>query len=281
MRHALVPTTFLSVEGDDRVDFVSGLVSGNVRDLAAGDSVRSLMLNHRGHALAELTAWRLGDSLLLAVHDGQGELVRTEFEGRIIFDQVEIGDVTHSHSLLAVLDWHAGTELPGGVLATARARRSHSPAIDLVASGDGVDQAAALEALGSVPVGLDELELERIRAGIPSAVRDAGAGVLPQEAGLEPLVSYRKGCYLGQEIMARIEARGNMRRQLQGVALSAEPAEGERDILLDGRRVGRLGSVTLDPELGWLGLAVLRNDLEEGASLCVGGVRAVSRALSE
>ncbi len=280
MRHALVPTTFLSVTGDDRVDFVSGLVTGNVRNLAAGEAVRSLMLNYRGHALAELTTWRLDDSLLLAVHDGQGELVRTEFEGRIIFDQVEISDVTDSHALLTVLDWQDGTDVPDGVLAQASARRSQSPAIDLVLSGDGAAQAAALAALGSVPVSLAELELERIRAGIPSAVRDAGAGVLPQESGLEPLVSYRKGCYLGQEIMARIEARGNMRRQLTAVALSGEPAEGERDILLEGRRVGRLGSVTRDPELGWLGLAVLRNDLDAGANLEVGGVRAVSRALS-
>ena len=125
------------------------------------------------------------------------------------------------------------------------------------------DAPALFEALlgaGAAPAGEDALTLARVVAGLPAAETEGGEGVLPQEAGLEPLLSYRKGCYLGQEIMARIEARGTVRRELRRLALSALPATGARDILKGGKVVGRLGAVAIHPEEGVVGLGVVRKD---------------------
>jgi folate-binding protein YgfZ len=137
----------------------------------------------------------------------------------------------------------------------------------------------ALLSAGATAGGRPALELARVAAGIPSVAGEAGEGVLPQEAGLEALVSYRKGCYLGQEIMARVEARGNLRRRLGVLRLEGEPSEGARDIRHEGRRVGRLGTLARHPGLGLIALAVLRSDLGEDASLEVGGAVARPAAL--
>ena len=111
-------------------------------------------------------------------------------------------------------------------------------------------------------------------AGIASASGEGGEGALPQEVGLEHAVSYRKGCYLGQEIMARIEARGNLRKGLRGLKLAALPGSETRDLTLEGKKVGRLGSVAEHPDLGIIALASVRMELEAGQEVEVGEITA-------
>jgi folate-binding protein YgfZ len=134
---------------------------------------------------------------------------------------------------------------------------------------------AALQAAGAVTGDRAGLEASRVAAGLARAAVDAGPGVLPQEAGLDEALSTRKGCYLGQEIMARIEARGRLKRSLTILALGDRDGDGPpadaRAVLADGRRVGRLGTVALHPEAGLLALAVLRGDLEGDAPLRAAG----------
>jgi folate-binding protein YgfZ len=155
-----------------------------------------------------------------------------------------------------------------------RARRSLAGGVDLIAQVDRVSGLRQrLLVAGAREGSAADLDLLRVQAGVATAAGEGGEGVLPQEAGLEGHVSYRKGCYLGQEIMARIEARGNLRRQLTGLNLKGRPAAGERSIVLDGRLVGRLGTVAADGDRV-LALAVLRNDLPVDAELEVGGVKA-------
>src|SRR5690606_9961401 len=100
-------------------------------------------------------------------------------------------------------------------------RRSLAGGFDLGMFGaGGADELLArLEAAGAVVVGPEQLAAARIAALLPSAGAEGGEGVLPQESGLTSLLSYRKGCYLGQEIMARIEARGKLRRSLASIEL--------------------------------------------------------------
>lgn len=280
---------FLKVSGADRLDFVHGLVSNQVKQLPATGTSVSLLLNHRGQALAQLRTLRFEDHLLLAVEDGAGPHVLQEFESHIIFDQVELSDVTDRYQLLTLQGEGAvecaaacsGAGIPetglfgvaDGVFVT-RARRSQAGGVDLIVAAD---QATALRQrlvdAGASPGRAAELDLLRVQAGVATAAGEGGEGVLPQEAGLEDYVSYRKGCYLGQEIMARIEARGNLRRQLTSLSLTGLPAAGERSITLDGRMVGRLGTVAVDGDTV-LALAVLRNDLAGDAQLEVGGVQA-------
>ncbi len=264
------------MSGDDRLDFVHGLVTGDVKGLQACSGVLSLLLNHRGHALAQMTVLRLPEMLLLAVEYGLADSVFAELNRHIIFDQVVVERHPDGFSQLTVqaedpaLDAAvtALADLPGW-LGSVAARRSQSGGTDLFFRGDTDEALSVLAALGSSGLDPAGLERERVAAGVPAAPLDAGEGVLPQEAGLEHLVSYRKGCYLGQEIMARIEARGNMRRGLRQIRLDGNPGS-ERDVTLDGRRVGRLGTVLHHDELGWTGLAILRLDLPADARLQAG-----------
>lgn len=284
MFHARVKAGFIEATGDDQLDFLHGLLSNDVKGLPQGGANRSLLLNHRGHALAQMTVARAEGRVILAVEGGLAEFVLGELDRHRIFDQVELREVPDGITLLTVQGEDTGAaaaalEASGRLLARGAARRSEAGGSDFLLELPEEDALALLADLPSRPVDDAELELERIRAGVPSATLDGGAGVLPQEAGLEPLISYRKGCYLGQEIMARIEARGNLRRGLKRVLLEAEPGQDEDDgdawrtVLADGRRVGRLGSVTRETDGSWIGLAVLRLDLPEDAVLEAAGTR--------
>jgi folate-binding protein YgfZ len=97
------------------------------------------------------------------------------------------------------------------------------------------------------------------------------AGTIPQEAGLnERAVSFTKGCYVGQETVARLYYRGKPNRHLRGLRLSA-PATTGQELRLGERVVGEVGSVALSPDLGPIALALIRREAEPGAVLAVGG----------
>src|SRR5690554_3689831 len=98
MNHALIRSGFLEVTGEDRIDFVNGLVTGDVRRLQPGSGTGALLLNHRGHALAQLTVVRTDGLLLLAVEDGKTEMLLAELQDHVIFDQVELRTATGSWS---------------------------------------------------------------------------------------------------------------------------------------------------------------------------------------
>lgn len=278
MFNAQIDSGFITVTGEDRLDFVHGLVSADVRGLAEGSGTGALLLNHRGHALAQLTVVRLPGLLLLAVEDAMTEFVFSELDRHIIFDQVTLERPQAEWTQLTVQgpaqDIAADLDrlrAADSFAAAVVARRSLSGGHDLFFRAPYASLAPLIGELLSETADRQQLEQARVEAGVAAAALDAGEGVLPQEAGLEHLVSYRKGCYLGQEIMARIEARGNLRRGLRRIRLEGD-AGTERDVLLDGRRVGRLGTVTAAAEgnASRAGLAVLRLDLPVDAELTVG-----------
>lgn len=291
----LLGSGVLKASGSDRLDFVHGQVSCAVKNLPAGGFSEGLMLNHKGHALAQLRVLRRNEALLLVVDGGATAAVARRLQEHIIFDQVILEPQPSSvlslqgeaaDEVLAAVGLElpeagavAETALAGAPLLLHRARRSGAGGYDLLVP---TEQAGAvfdaLVAAGALPAGEAALELARVLAGVPDAEHEAGEGVLPQEAGLEPLVDYRKGCYLGQEIMARIEARGKLRRSLQGLRLRARPEKGVRDVLANGKTVGRLGTVAEHPQLGVVALAVLRDDLAE-VELMVGTVAARAATL--
>ena len=281
----------LRATGADRVEFLHGQVTNDVRGLPEGGTGEGLLLNHKGHALAQLRTLRRRDDLYLAVEGGASPLVREHLDRHIVFDDVQIKDLTGEivawtlqgataavDALLAELG--ADRPAPGAsvrvpldqaaVLVVA-SRRSGAGGVDLHLLARQAEVVRdRLVGAGAVPAQPVVLPLLRVVAGIPHATSEAGEGVLPQEAGLEPLVSYRKGCYLGQEIMARIEARGTVRRALRGVRLEGEPEHDEVEAA--GRSVGRLGTSVPHPELGWIALAVVRSDLSDDARPSFGGI---------
>ncbi|HEX7039179.1 MAG TPA: hypothetical protein VF202_03590 [Trueperaceae bacterium] len=287
----------LEVSGPDAAAFLHGQLANDVTGLRPGGTNRSLLLNHKGHALAEAQVLRLEERrLVLVVDDDRVEQVAESLERHVVFDEVELrrvpaAAVTLQGSAAAdILAAAAGArgaagapgegafasvKLAGAAALVYAVRRSSAGGFDALALGPGDASAleAALVSAGAVPVGPGGLDAARVAAGVSSAGREGGEGVLPQEAGLERFVSFRKGCYLGQEIMARVAARGAVRRGLATLELAGEPAG--RDVEAGGRVVGRLGTVARLPDGSLRALAVLRHDLTEGTAVSAGGAGAV------
>ena len=143
--------------------------------------------------------------------------------------------------------------------------------IDLIAAA--ADSARLLEALlgaGAVEVTAEAAEILRIEAGTPRYGAEMGAETMPAEAGIvEQVVSFTKGCYIGQETVARLHYKGRPNRHLRGLKLSA-PAEPGATLRLGEKEVGKLGGAAVSPALGPIGLAILRREAEPGAELAVG-----------
>lgn len=290
----LLGTTPLRLTGADRLEFLHGQVSNEVKRLTAGESRTALLLNIRGHALALLRVYRREDDLFASVEGGAGALVERELRAHIIFDQVELGNLSGSLSTLTLQGEGAATtakqvfgtvpapdtfvQMPfaSAKVLVSPVTRSRAGGFDLhVLTKDAAELLTALQGAGAQLAGEDALGAVRIEAGLAGAELEGGEGALPQEVGLEHAVSYRKGCYLGQEIMARIEARGKLRRRLMGLKLDGVPEQGVRDLTRNGKIVGRLGGVAAHPHLGVIALGSVRTELEVGAGLEVGGVSGI------
>lgn len=150
--------------------------------------------------------------------------------------------------------------------------------IDVLFDADALEPVrGALEEAGAIEVSGAAAEIVRVEQGRPRYGIDLDQGTIPQEAGLnERAVSFTKGCYVGQETVARLYYRGKPNRHLRGLCLSG-PIERGATLLLGEREVGSLGSAVVSPVLGPIGLALVRREAEPGARLAVGdeGVEAV------
>jgi len=311
----LLAVTPLRITGSDRAAFLHGQLSNAVQGLAAGACNHTLQLNTRGQVVGEGLLCVREDDVFLAVDEGLGPDVRASLEAHIVFDDVRIEDLSDTLTALTVQGPDAtrivarafgeapeagrsvqpsfgGSEGSGGGSAPrvllCRRRRSLAGGVDVHLLAHQLAPAvAALEAAGAEAAGEDALELMRVLAGVPSAAREGAGGGLPQELGLAAAVSFGKGCYLGQEIMARIEARGAVRKGLRRLRLTpadpsvAPPDLGGRSLRAGGREVGRLGTAVSLPEGGLAALAVVRLDLPEAAALAVADDAGASVATAE
>lgn len=289
----------LRITGADRAGFLHGQLSNMVQGVRPGECNRTLQLNVRGQVVGEGTLCARENDHFLAVDDGRGGVVRASLEQHVVFDDVAIQDLSGELAALTlqgkdaagVLGRALGTPPQAGafaryavgdaeVMAAAR-KRSRAGGFDLhLLARQLPEVVVALRGAGARLAGGSALTLARVLGAVPSVVHEGGSGSLPQELGLEDALSYRKGCYLGQEIMARIEARGAVRKGLARVrldgsaeALASLPESEDRSLRVEGREVGRLGSVARAPDGSWWGLAVLRRDLPAEILLAVGDAR--------
>ena len=143
--------------------------------------------------------------------------------------------------------------------------------VDLIAAAaDAGRLRAALLGAGAVEVGAEAVEILRIEAGTPRFGAEMGAETMPAEAGIvESAVSFAKGCYIGQETVARLHYKGRPNRNLRGLRLSA-PAAAGAILRLGEKEVGRVGSACVSPALGPIALAIVRREAEPGDELAVG-----------
>ena len=258
----------VAVSGGDGLEWLEDLVSAEVADLQVGSSRRSLLLSPTGHVRAEFTVAMAEDGILLIQDPQQASSVADLLSPYVLSSDVGLSDRTSQLALFAV---------PGGP-GPARVAGAGGWAPSCLGGGGRdivADRAEAAAVRGALKAGLieatpDDVERWRVWAGLPRAALDARPDDLPQETGLGEAVAFDKGCYLGQEAMARVRNFGHPRRVLLPFE-TAEPVERGQAVFADGGEVGvitsavRAGSRTLI-------LAKVRWDAREGALRTTGGV---------
>lgn len=260
------------VEGPDAGSFLQGLLSNDVTGLATGDACAALLLDAKGHVRADVRVRDDGEgAYTLMVSAALAEEVAGALHRYHFSEDLEI----LGPEAVELLTVGGGAAVPGGP-----DRISVPGAIPGTRDVVVDDAAAALAALGVEEAPAEALELARIAAGVPRIGVNTGPATLVQEAGLQDTaVSFGKGCYLGQETVARIAFRGRVNRTLRGIALGA-PASPGAALTHGGREVGRLTSAGVTPDLGPIGLAIVRAEVPPGDEVTVEGSSAPGRVVT-
>lgn len=251
--------------GRDRQTFLQGMVTNEVASLAPGDGCYAFQLDATGHVLADLRALCGDGFLLLDVEPGEAEKVAARLDEYLVMERCRIADVSGETGQILL----GGTGAPAyleslGIEGASAWREGQNATVAL----DGIDILVAATRLLPVPaydfyfpaskppslpgeaVSLASLEPYRIEAGIPRFPVDMDARTLAPETGQAPrAIHYRKGCYIGQEIVARIDARGHTNRTLVGF-LPCVVVPSETPVTAEGRPVGRVTSSALAPSSG-------------------------------
>jgi tRNA-modifying protein YgfZ len=274
----------LALSGPQAIEFLNGQITNELAGLQVGEGRYAAFLTHKGKML--------GDLRVLAAEGSEGLELLLDTERvalQSLFDMirrfkvgydVELHKRTLERGLLSLIgpraEAVAGVDLgpeehtsgPVSIDGIQALAIRADAGIDLLApAGDTAALAEALRARGAEPVGDAAAECLRIESGRPRFGVDLDESVIPQEAGLnERAVSFTKGCYVGQETVARLFYKGKPNRHLRGLRLSAA-AEPGATLLLGEREVGRLSSVADSPRLGPIGLALVRREAEPGAQL--------------
>jgi len=274
----------LALTGPERREFLHGQVTQDIETLEPGHGRYAALLTHKGKMLSDLRVLDLGDELLLSCERaGLQELFNMIRRYKLGAD-VELHKRTLEMGELSLIGPDArriagATELGPDEHDNVRATIGEHDVI-LVATDLGVDvfcDAEATEgvrgtllAAGAVEVTEAAAELVRVERGRPRYGVDVDDNTIPQEAGLnERAVSFTKGCYVGQETVARLFYRGKPNRHLRGLRLSAEVEPGT-PLLLGEKEVGRLTSVAVSPTHGPIGLALVRRQAEPGTTITAG-----------
>ncbi len=266
----------LELIGADRLRFLHGLVSCDVKGLAAGSGSYGFFTTGQGRILADFALLALEDRLWLDLPPGLEGEIAAHLGKYLIADRVEVRPLVDFRPLalvgpglealmpeLEVLpagEWaHQRLEVGGIEVGLGRHPRFGAPAaVAWVPTEQAERFVEVLAERGARPVGFEALEIMRVEAGLPRFGVDFGPENFPQETGQEEAaVSYTKGCYLGQEVVARIHYRGGVQRSLRGLRFSGELPERGAALVFDGREAGTVGSTANSPRFGGIGLAVM------------------------
>jgi len=273
----------LLLKGSEAAEYLQGQLTNDVEGLESGEGCYAALLDRKGHMQADMRVLRLAvDEVWLDVEPETLSVVRRHLETYKIGREVEVEDVTEERAILSLIgprsaDLAGAPPLPGYASETISMGGTECLAVgtdggtDLIAAaGDAERLRRALVDAGAVEVGAEAVEILRIEAGTPRFGAEMDDGTMPAEAGIvEGAVDFEKGCYIGQETVARLHYRGKPNRHLRGLRLSA-PAPTGTALALGDREVGRVGGSCVSPLHGPLALAILRREAEPGAELAVG-----------
>jgi folate-binding protein YgfZ len=262
--------------GEETLEFLQGQVTNDVEALEPGRGCYAALLDHKGKILADMRVLRVGDSVWLDCEavgaPALAKNIRMYSLGRDVRNQ----DVTAERAILSLIGPAARDALD-----VAPPEEEHSfvegehgiyvatdLGVDVICPASEVD--AVRDALGIEPVSEEAAECVRIESGRPRHGLDLTSSTMPQEAGInERAVSFTKGCYVGQETVARLHYRGKPNRFLRGLRLTA-PVEHGAVITLGEREVGTIGSTCVSPAHGPIALALVRREASAGDTVTVG-----------
>jgi len=283
--------TLTSLKGADRVRWLNGMVTNNIRDLMPGNGVYAFVLTPQGQIRGDLYAFNRGESLVLEMERAQTETLLPLLRRYIIMDKVEVEDLSEitviglvgpkSSQALAAIGLNIGelsslqsTELSWNASSITALRKDH-PLVDSYELWAPKEIAPGLlEGLrnsGASEISDQALELVRIVSGIPKIGMDIREKTLPQETGQDRALNFNKGCYIGQEIVERIRARGAVHRALVGFEVEGTAPEPGAKIHSDGKEVGEITSIATVPTGKVIALGVLRKEYSKGEKELLAG----------
>jgi folate-binding protein YgfZ len=215
----------VAVSGGDAFDWLNDLVSADISDLGPNRARRSLLLSPTGRIRAEFTVAVPGGNLLLVQDPTQPRSVLDLLSPYVLSSDVELEDRTNALALFAFPGRSVPPDIPGTLIS---APSCLGPGVDLLAPAEDLERLRAGLAKSHRLAGDEEVEEWRVLAGIPRFGVDATEDDLPQESGFEDAVSYAKGCYLGQEAVARVRNLGHPRRLTLALDADGPVSPGDR-----------------------------------------------------
>jgi aminomethyltransferase len=292
----------LVVSGEDRVRWLNGMVTNNTRDLAQDFGNFSFVLNAQGRIQGDLLAFQRGEFYVLESDAAQIGVIREFLDKFIIMDEVEIGDISGKLTSIGVAGPQAAEVLRGVLSSTLRDTGLMAPDLRPGQITDGHWEGRgfslvrdpvpargwyelwlapesveafwnALVAGGAVPVGAEALEWQRILLGIPRMGMDLGGREMVQETGQSFALNNAKGCYIGQEIVERIRARGQVHRSFVGLIVDGEPPARGSKVMAGDKEAGEVTSsaaMVVDGVARTLGLGYVRSTYMSKSDLSKG-----------
>jgi len=266
----------IELTGADRIRWLNGQITNDVKDLKPGEGKLAAALNVKGHILADLAVYALEASIWLDLNRDRAQIARDTFDRYIVADDVVAANASDRYAHLMVVGprarqliaetagagvaglspWHHAEVPLGPVQARVIASRwLGMPGYDVIVPMDAAGKAwETLASLGSSrglrPVGFAALDALRIEAGWPWYGVDFNDGNLLMESLTPDHVSFTKGCYIGQEVVIRVEHQGHVNKRLCGLLVAGEaPPPAGAGILSGERTVGTVTSATLSPAL--------------------------------
>jgi folate-binding protein YgfZ len=275
----------LLVTGPEAADYLQGQVTNDVEALAPGQGCYAALLDRKGHIQADMRILRRPEpdaDFWIDTEPEAAETARRHLETYKIGRDVEVRELSTERGILSLIGPAAGAVAGAPAVGAGENRTAVVAGVECLLAGtvDGLDLVCdstdgprlreGLIAAGAAEVDFEAAEIVRIEAGRPRFGADMGPESMPAEAGIvEAAVSFTKGCYIGQEPVARLHHRGRPNRTLRGLALDAPTGAGAA-LRLGDREVGRVGSACVSPALGPIALAIVRREAEPGARIAVG-----------
>jgi folate-binding protein YgfZ len=273
----------LLVAGPDGADYLQGQLTNDVEALEVGEGQYAALLDRKGHMQADMRVLRTGaEEIWLDTEPDALAAARRHLEMYSIGRDVSIADASAERAILSLIgprsvEIAASAPLPENACETTAVAGTECVAagtrfgIDLIVAVAEVDRLRrALLDAGAVEVSPEAAEILRVESGTPRFGAEMGTETMPAEAGIvERAVSFTKGCYIGQETVARLHYKGRPNRHLRGLRLS-DPVPSGAPLRLGEKEVGRLGGSVVSPVLGPIGLAILRREAEPDTELAVG-----------